>query len=79
MIGLNKGSPLHHVTKVMGVEESCQYRVKYLRQSKAKEGTFVFPHIEDEGLIGEGGRLRVFCCSLRNHKPKDLLIISNLM
>ena len=78
MIGLTKGSPLHYVTKVMGVEESCQYRVKYLRQSKAKEGTFVFPHIEDEGLIG-GRRSRVFCCSLSNHRPKDLLIISNLM
>ena len=54
MIGLTKGSPLHYVTKVMGVEESCQYRVKYLRQSKAKEGTFVFPHIQDVGLIGGG-------------------------
>ena len=50
--GVNKGSPLHYVAKVIGVEENYQYRVIYLRHSKGKEGSFIFPHIEDEGLIG---------------------------
>ena len=50
--GVNKGSPLHYVAKVIGVEENYQYRVIYLMHSKGREGSFIFPHIEDEGLIG---------------------------